>query len=503
MFPEAGEKLGPYEILGTLGGGGMARVFRAWDGRLHREVAIKVIDEDFDMPGIGERFLREARAVSGLNHPNICTIFDIGEQNGAPYLVMELLEGETLRERIDQAALSVEDILRFGAEVSDALAAAHARGIVHRDIKPANIFLVKKPNGSAQAKVLDFGLAKVERQPSEDRHFTSNLTTMGATVGTVSYMSPEQARGEHLDARSDLFSLGVVMYEMATGQLPFRGNTSALVFVQLLGQMAPEPIRRFNGEIPAELEHVIMKLLAKSARARFQSATELTDELQELAEQRSGWLTRLKTSPVGRPVDPKGAGAGKKIDKELAEGGTLYQNSRPRGEDSNGQVPMAPYSMGDRSSGNRPVRTSIARNPRMSYPAAAPYVGQSGMQRAAQGPELRAGKNSGLIPAQQRETRGADAATGLSGMRPVARDQSASRGREGTSEPEEQAVEGDGLAWHWIALAIALIVLLGGLLAWKFGWMMSAAQPEQNRRSYTRPAEFIDPTHRVKQGREG
>ena len=273
MFPEAGEKLGPYEILGELGGGGMARVYRAWDGRLHREVAIKVIDDRFSMPGIGERFLREARAASGLNHPNICTIFDIGEQDGAPYLVMELLEGETLRERISVGGISVEDILRYGAEVSDALAAAHARGIVHRDVKPANIFLVKKPNGSAQAKVLDFGLAKIEQYASEERDFASHLTSMGATVGTVSYMSPEQARGEKLDARSDLFSLGIVMYEMATGQLPFQGNTSALVFVQLLGQMAPEAVRKLNGQIPPDLDQLIMKLLSKNPRGRYQSAT--------------------------------------------------------------------------------------------------------------------------------------------------------------------------------------------------------------------------------------
>ena len=300
MFPEAGEKLGPYEILGELGGGGMARVYRGWDRRLHREVAIKVIDDRLAMPGIGERFLREARAASALSHPNICTIFDIGEQDGAPYLVMELLEGETLRERINQDVIPVDEILRYSSEVADALAAAHARGIVHRDVKPANIFLVKKPNGSGQAKMLDFGLAKIDQFANEEREFGSNLTTMGATVGTVSYMSPEQARGEKLDARSDLFSLGIVMYEMATGQLPFRGNTSALVFVQLLGQMSPEPIRKFNGQIPAELEQVIMKLLAKSPRARYQSANELTDELQELAEQRSGWLTRVKTPPGDR-----------------------------------------------------------------------------------------------------------------------------------------------------------------------------------------------------------
>ena len=529
MFPEAGEKLGPYEILGELGGGGMARVYRAWDGRLHREVAIKVIDDRIAMPGIGERFLREARAASGLNHPNICTIFDIGEQDGAPYLVMELLEGETLRERINQSLLSVEEILRYSAEVSDALTAAHARGIVHRDVKPANIFLMKKPNGFPQAKVLDFGLAKVDQYANEERDFVSNLTSMGATVGTVSYMSPEQARGEKLDARSDLFSLGVVMYEMATGQLPFRGNTSALVFVQLLGQMAPEPIRKLNGQIPADLEQVIMKLLAKSARARFQSATELTDELQELAEQRSGWLTRLKVTPpvesavlvpkapeiaarmaeparpklvveetppdfqqkvldrigdrVGdrlvpaRPGDPQGVRAPVRKRKDSAEHKSQQKKAPVRGdgkgEGSSGQVPVAPGGVGERASGARQVRTSIATNPKTSYPTAAPYMGQSGAHRAANGVVTKTGESSGAIPAQSSGAGGADMPTNFSGMRPIVRDPKPSGVREalgGRMEVEREDTpedDGEGVAWQLIALAIAVLVLIAGFLVWE------------------------------------
>src|SRR5580698_6702514 len=161
MVPEIGQKFGPYEILGRLGGGGMGHVFRAWDDRLHREVAIKLLHDDYTMPGMRERFLLEARAASALNHPNICTIFDIGEQNKNPYLVMELLEGETVKDRIEHGALTAEDIVRYAMEIADALAAAHSKGIVHRDIKPANIFLVPMPNGKRQAKVLDFGLAKV------------------------------------------------------------------------------------------------------------------------------------------------------------------------------------------------------------------------------------------------------------------------------------------------------------------------------------------------------
>ena len=474
MFPEPGEKLGPYEILGVLGGGGMARVFRAWDGRLHREVAVKVIDEDFEMPGIGERFLREARAASGLNHPNICTIFDIGEQNGAPYLVMELLEGESLRERIDQNTLTVDDMLRHGAEVSDALAAAHARGIVHRDIKPANIFLVKKPNGTAQAKVLDFGLAKVERYGGEELDFSRGLTSMGATVGTVSYMSPEQARGEDLDARSDLFSLGIVMYEMATGQLPFRGNTSALVFVQLLGQMAPEPIRKLNGEIPADLEAVIMKLLARNARARYQSAAELTDELQDLAEKRSGWLPRVKAPPAEPMAEAQEGRAGGKTSNSKAQ----EKKGLSRLSDWRRKSGRVADSDAGKPSGNRSGRTSIASNPKVSYPAAAPYMGQSGIQRAVREVDLELGESSGAIQAQTGHQEGSRGVSSFSGMRPVAREQSGSDARRAAGEIEaepDKAGEEKGVAWQWKALFIALLGLLLGMLAWRFGWIGGVA----------------------------
>src|SRR5271168_2944746 len=263
MIPEIGQRFGPYEILGRLGGGGMGYVFRAWDERLHREVAIKLLHDDYTMPGMRERFLLEARAASALNHPNICTVFDIGEQDRNPYLVMELLEGETVKDRIAHGALSSEEIVRYGIEIADALTVAHAKGIVHRDIKPANIFLVKTPNGKSQAKVLDFGLAKIELEARGGRESRRlDLTLAGATVGTLSYMSPEQARGQALDERSDLFSLGVVMYEMATRQVPFQGATSALIFVQLLGH-APEPVHYWNEAIPKELEKIILKLLSK------------------------------------------------------------------------------------------------------------------------------------------------------------------------------------------------------------------------------------------------
>ena len=313
MTPDVGQIFGPYEILGRLGSGGMGLVFRAWDERLHREVAIKLVRDSYRLPDMQERFLQEARAASRLNHPNICTIFDIGSKDGDPYLVMELLEGETLKARITRSAPSAEEIVTHAREVSDALAAAHAKGIIHRDIKPANIFLVKKPGSPAQAKVLDFGLAKVsgvarivrstsnelDPHPVRRDDSTLDLTMEGVTVGTVSYMSPEQARGHALDPRSDLFSLGVVMYEMATRRIPFRGTTSSQVFVQIL-EHDPEPVRNWNDSIPRELERVILKLLSKDRRQRFQNARELSSALEKLSGRltKGTWLKKSSPAPV-------------------------------------------------------------------------------------------------------------------------------------------------------------------------------------------------------------
>lgn len=308
MVPEVGQKFGPYEILGRLGRGGMGLVFRAWDDRLHREVALKLLHDDYKMPGMRERFLLEARAASALNHPNICTIFDIGEQAGNPYLVMELLQGETLRDRISRGALSSGEIVRYGKEVSDALSAAHAKGIVHRDIKPANIFLVGMSDGKTQAKVLDFGLAKIGLSSGGGwGSRTLDLTLTGSTVGTLAYMSPEQGRGESLDGRSDLFSLGIVMYEMATRQAPFKGATSAQMFVQLFNYN-PEPVRNWNESVPRDLEKVIQKLLEKDRKERFQTAKEVQEALEKIAVKRSrgGWLNKgaLPAVPLVRAPDP-------------------------------------------------------------------------------------------------------------------------------------------------------------------------------------------------------
>jgi len=287
MTPETGQFFGPYEILGHLGAGGMGTVLRAFDPRLHREVAIKMLHAGFEMEGMRDRFLREARAVSALNHPHIATIFDIGEQDGQPYMVMELLEGETVRDRIERGNVSLEEIIAIGAQTSEALAEAHAKGIVHRDIKPANIFLIRKASGETHVKVLDFGLAKVDGSDSRTR---MNLTATGSAVGTVAYMSPEQARGESLDGRSDLFSLGTVLYEMATGQVPFNGATSALVFVGLLSR-DPEPIRDWNRSVPKELEKVVFKALEKDRTERYQKAIDLKRALEQVTTKK-GWFSR-------------------------------------------------------------------------------------------------------------------------------------------------------------------------------------------------------------------
>src|SRR6202041_256633 len=227
-----GETISHYRIIDSVGSGGMGQVFRAEDTRLGRQVALKFLTQDLSKdPAAPERFQREARAASSLNHPGICTIYDVGEHNGLPFLVMELLEGQTLRERISGRPMATDALLEFGAQIADALDAANARGIVHRDIKPANIFITTR----SQAKILDFGLAKqgASRRIAESvgagrtaTELTSDnllLTSPGSAIGTIAYMSPEQARGEELDARTDLFSLGAVLYEMATGQPAFAG----------------------------------------------------------------------------------------------------------------------------------------------------------------------------------------------------------------------------------------------------------------------------------------